>query len=91
MEEEAAKYISETTGVKTAEEALKGAADILAEEVAEKAELRSYIRNYLLEEGVFVSRIKDDYPEGTTKFEMYRNYQIRVKYCTPQYAGIVSG
>ncbi|QKQ72483.1 Tex family protein [Nostoc sp. TCL240-02] len=83
LEEEAAKYISETTGVKTAEEALKGAADILAEEVAEKAELRSYIRNYLLEEGVFVSRIKDDYPEGTTKFEMYRNYQIRVKNIAP--------
>ncbi|MBE9002966.1 RNA-binding transcriptional accessory protein [Nostoc sp. LEGE 12447] len=83
LEEEAAKYISEIKGVKTAEEALKGAADILAEEVAEKAELRSYIRDYLLEEGVFVSRIKDDYPEGTTKFEMYRNYQIRVKNIAP--------
>ncbi|MEH2291671.1 Tex family protein [Nostoc sp.] len=83
LEEEAAKYISETKGVKTAEEALKGAADILAEEVAEKAELRAYIRDYLLDEGVFISRIKDDYPEGTTKFEMYRNYQIRVKNIAP--------
>ncbi|MEH2034202.1 MAG: Tex family protein [Nostoc sp.] len=83
LEEAAAKYISETKGVKTAEEALKGAADILAEEVAEKADLRAYIRDYLLEEGVFVSRIKDDYPEGTTKFEMYRNYQIKVKNVAP--------
>ncbi|MBC6433218.1 RNA-binding transcriptional accessory protein [Nostoc sp. HG1] len=83
LEEEAAKYISEAKGVKTAEEALKGAADILAEEVAEKAELRAYIRDYLLDEGVFISRIKDDYPEGTTKFEMYRNYQIRVKNIAP--------
>ena len=83
LEEAAAKYISETKGVKTAEEALKGAADILAEEVAEKAELRAYIRDYLLKEGVFTSRIKDDYPEGTTKFEMYRNYQIRVKNIAP--------
>ncbi|MBN3960564.1 Tex family protein [Nostoc sp. NMS8] len=83
LEEAAAKYISETKGVKTAEEALKGAADILAEEVAEKAELRAYIRDYLLEEGVFVSRIKDDHPEGTTKFEMYRNYQIKVKNIAP--------
>ncbi|MEH2149587.1 Tex family protein [Nostoc sp.] len=83
LEEAAAKYISETKGVKTAEEALKGAADILAEEVAEKAELRAYIRDYLLEAGVFVSRIKDDYPEGTTKFEMYRNYQIRVTNIAP--------
>ncbi|MDZ8080785.1 MAG: Tex family protein [Nostoc sp. DcaGUA01] len=83
LEEAASKYISETKGVKTAEEALKGAADILAEEVAEKAELRAHIRDYFLEEGVFISRIKDDYPEGTTKFEMYRNYQIKVKNIAP--------
>ncbi|WP_066377169.1 MULTISPECIES: Tex family protein [unclassified Anabaena] len=83
LNQEATKYISETTGVKTADEALKGASDILAEEVAEKADLRAYIRDYLLEDGVFVSRIKDDYPEGTTKFEMYRNYQNRVKNIAP--------
>lgn len=83
LEAEAAKYISEAQGVKTAEEALKGAADILAEEVAEKANLRAYIRDYLLEDGVIISRIKNDYPEGSTKFEMYRNYQIRVKNIAP--------
>ncbi|ALF51996.1 RNA-binding protein [Nostoc piscinale CENA21] len=80
---EASKYISEEKGVKTADEALKGAADILAEAVAETAELRAYLRDYFLEAGVFVSRIKDDYPEGTTKFEMYRNYQIKVKNIAP--------
>ncbi|MCC5637271.1 RNA-binding transcriptional accessory protein [Nostoc sp. CHAB 5844] len=83
LEVEATKYISEEKGVKTSDEALKGAADILAEEVAENAELRAYLRDYLLEVGVFVSRIKDDYPEGITKFEMYRNYQIRVKNIAP--------
>ncbi|PMB48182.1 RNA-binding transcriptional accessory protein, partial [Fischerella thermalis CCMEE 5330] len=83
LEPEAAKYISEDKGVKTAQEALKGASDILAEEVAEKAELRAYLREYLLEEGIFVSRIKDEHPEGTTKFEMYRNYQIKVKNIAP--------
>ncbi len=81
--EEAAKYISEEKGVKSAEEALKCASDILAEEVAEKAELRAYIRDYLLEDGVFVSRIKDEHPEGTTKFEMYRDYKIKVKNIAP--------
>ncbi len=79
LEGEAAKYVSQEKGVKTAEEALKGASDILAEEVAEKAELRAYLREYFLDEGVFISRIKDEHPEGTTKFEMYRNYQARVK------------
>lgn len=83
LETEAAKYISEEKGVKNAEEALKGASDILAEEVAEKAELRAYLRDYFLAEGVFVSRIKDEHPEGTTKFEMYRNYQIKVKNIAP--------
>ncbi|MTJ54699.1 RNA-binding transcriptional accessory protein [Anabaena sp. UHCC 0253] len=83
LEEESAKYISESLGVKTADEALKGASDILAEEVAEKAELRAYIREYLLETGVFISQIKNEHPEGTTKFEMYRNYQIKVKNIAP--------
>ena len=79
LDEEAAKYVSEDKGVKSAEEALKGAGDILAEEIAEKAELRTYLREYLLEEGIFVSRIKDEHPEGTTKYEMYREYQMRVE------------
>ena len=83
LEEEAAKYISEEKAVKTVEDAIKGASDILAEEVSEKAELRSHLRDYLMTEGVFVSRIKDDFPEGSTKFEMYRNYQIRVKNIPP--------
>jgi protein Tex len=83
LEAEAAKYISEEKGVKTSEEALKGGADILAEAVSEKAELRAYLRDYLMAEGLFVSRIKDDYPEGTTKFEMYRQYQIKVKDIAP--------
>jgi protein Tex len=79
LEEEAIAYVSEEKGVKTVEEALKGASDVLAEEVADKAELRAYIREYLLEKGVFASRIKDDYPPDTTKFEMYRQYQASVK------------
>jgi protein Tex len=79
LEAEAIAYISEEKGVKTVEEALKGASDILTEEVADKAELRAYIREYFLEKGVFVSRIKDNYPPDTTKFEMYRQYQASVK------------
>ncbi|MFO5529421.1 MAG: Tex family protein [Cuspidothrix sp.] len=83
LEEAAAKYVSESLGVKSTDEALKGASDILAEEVADKAELRAYTREYLLENGVFISHIKEEHPEGTTKFEMYRNYQIKVKNIAP--------
>ena len=83
LEIEANKYLSEKTGITTIEEALKGAADILAEEVAEKAHVRAYLRDYLMKEGVFSSQIKKDYPEGTTKYEMYRSFQASVKKIAP--------
>jgi uncharacterized protein len=76
---EAARYISEELGVQSNEDALQGASDILAEEISEKAELRQHLRDYLMSEGFFVSRIKDEYPAGTTKFEMYRDYKAKVK------------
>jgi len=79
LESEAASYISEARAVKSAQEALQGAADILAEAVAEQAHLRTYLRDYLWETGVFSSRIKGGHPEGSTKFEMYRSFQAKVK------------
>ncbi len=79
LTEEAAKYLAEEKGVKTVEEALKGASDILAEGVSEKAELRAYLREYLMQQGSFTSRIKEEHPEGSTKYEMYRNFRAKVK------------
>jgi len=79
FEAEAARYVDEEKGVKSPAEALAGAADILAEAVAERAEYRAYLRDWLLATGLFVSRIKDDYPEGSTKFEMYRSYQAKIQ------------
>ncbi|SKB13431.1 conserved hypothetical protein [Planktothrix sp. PCC 11201] len=83
LESEAEKYISAEKGVKTIEEALNGASDILAEIVSEKANLRAYLREYLMNRGVFVSLVKEDYPEGSTKFEMYRQYRENVQDIKP--------
>ena len=80
---EGARYLSEELGVKSAEEALQGASDILAEEVSEKAELRQHVRDYLMKEGFFISKVKQEHAEGTTKFEMYRDYKARVKDIAP--------
>ena len=79
IETAAAKYIDEAKGVKTTTEALQGASDILAEEIADTAEFRAYLREFLLNNGSFVSKIKAAHPEGSTKFEMYRSYSNRVK------------
>jgi len=81
LTEAASKYLSEQ--VKTVEEAIKGASDILAEEVGENAEYRAYIRDYLMHSGAFGSQIKSTHAIGTTKFEMYRDYQAKVKAIAP--------
>ncbi|MBW4522166.1 MAG: RNA-binding transcriptional accessory protein [Scytolyngbya sp. HA4215-MV1] len=83
LEAEAAKYIAADKGVNSAEEALKGAADILAEAIGDRADLRAYLREYLMKSGMFVSKIKADFPEGSTKFEMYRNFQAKVNAIAP--------
>jgi uncharacterized protein len=76
-------FISTEKGVNTVEEALQGASDILAEETAEKANLRAYLRDYLMKESVFISKIKKEYPEGSTKYEMYRDFQANVTKIAP--------
>mgnify|MGYP006277183229 CR=1 FL=1 len=79
LRQEATAYVSPEQGCETAEDALQGAADILAEQVAEQARLRGYVRDQLVKKGVLTASIKKDYPEGTTKFEMYRKYQNPVR------------
>ncbi len=77
LEPVAVKYVN--TVVTTTAEALQGAADILAEEVADMAKIRADLREYLLDTGIFTSKIKKGYPAGSTKFEMYRDYSNKVK------------
>jgi protein Tex len=83
LAKEAQKYINEEKEVTTVEDALQGARDIIAEEIADQADLRAYLRSYLFNNGFFTSKIKKDFPEGTTKFEMYRDYKISIKQIAP--------
>lgn len=53
-------YLSEEKEVNTVEEAISGAMDILAEEVSDQAEYRSYIREATIKEGKLVSVAKDE-------------------------------
>ncbi|MDQ1266681.1 MAG: protein Tex [Bacteroidota bacterium] len=79
----AAAFVSEEKGVADVKEALAGASDIIAEEISENAELRAWVREYFNNNGLFASRIKEEYPEGTTKYEMYRNFEAPVKSIAP--------
>ena len=81
--EAAQPFVDEEKGVASADEALAGASDILAEELSEQAELRAHIRAEFLRHGVFRSRVKDEFPEGSTKYEMYRDFQVPVREIAP--------
>ena len=80
---EATPYVQPEKGVATAEEALAGAADILADEVALKAEHRAHLREYYVKEGTFAASVRDRFPAGSTKFEMYRDFKVPVKSVQP--------
>jgi uncharacterized protein len=83
LSQAATEFVNPDEGVATVEEALQGAADILAEAVAEQAELRAWVREFLLKSGTFRSRIDPEIPEGSTKFELYRNYGSPVSKIAP--------
>ena len=70
--EEAAAFISEEKEVKTAEEALAGARDILAESISDEADYRSRIRSMTMKEGLLVSEAKDE--KAQSVYEMYYQY-----------------
>ena len=56
----AAAYISLEKRVETAEDAIQGAKDILAERISDNAEYRTYIRNATMNKGVVQSSAKDE-------------------------------
>ena len=72
LAEEAAKYISEEKEVKTAEEAIAGAKDIIAEMISDDADYRTRIRDYTMKKGRLLSTAKDK--EAESVYEMYYEY-----------------
>jgi len=83
LEHEAMPYVSAERGIASAEEALAGAADIIAEEIADKAAHRGHLREFLLEHGVFISSIAPEHPVGGTKYEMYRDFKVKANEIHP--------
>ena len=75
--ETASDYVSEEKGVATAQEAIDGAKDILAERISDQAEYRTYIRNATMNQGSLLSAAKDE--EAESVYEMYYNYEEPLK------------
>jgi len=78
IDEEANKYINVELGVNSTYEAIAGASDIIAEEIAEEAFLRQWIRGYISQNALYKSEIKAEFEKGTTKFENYREFTMPI-------------
>ena len=73
LEEAARQYVSEEKEVGTAEEAIAGAQDIIAEYISDNADYRTWIRRMTLKKGKVVSAAKD--PEAESVYEMYYEFE----------------
>lgn len=78
---EAAKYIDVEKGVESTEQALQGALDIIAENIADDPAIRSWIRQYTASQGVLVSEAKD--AEQESVYENYYSYREPVHKMPP--------
>ena len=70
---EAEKYIDPEKEVNTAEDAITGAKDILAEQISDEADYRIRIREMTVKEGKIVSSAKDK--EAESVYEMYYEFE----------------
>ena len=74
IDEEAEKYL--TDDVPTIEDAKKGANDIIADIISDKASFRRFIRDITIKKGKIVVEPKDK--EKSSEYEMYYNYSENI-------------
>jgi len=78
---EAGRYVDEEKGVASAEDAVAGAMDILAEMWADDADIRRWVRKFTWDNGMLHSKAKD--AEAESVYEMYYAYNEPVKRLPP--------
>nr|WP_281891168.1 Tex family protein [Paenibacillus sp. YYML68] len=81
LQAQAAAYIDAEKGVQTAEEAVQGAMDIMAERIADDAKIRAWLRRFTFEQGVLRTEAKN--AEQESVYEMYYSYQEPVRKLPP--------
>ena len=69
----AKEYVNEEKGVKTAEEAVAGASDIIAEMISDNADIRKILREFLAESAQIVTTLKPG--EKYLIYQTYENYK----------------
>jgi uncharacterized protein len=83
LKEELEKFVSEEKEVNTAEDALAGAQDIIAEWISDNADFRGWIRSETFRTGIVSSTLKNDAVDEKKVYEMYYAYEEPVRKLVP--------
>lgn len=78
---EAARYVNAEKSVPTAQDALNGAMDIIAENLADDASIRAWVRKFTFDQAIMKTEAKNAAEE--TVYEMYYSYQEPVRKLPP--------
>lgn len=76
LTQEAEKYITET--VKSADDAIQGAKDIIAEVVSDNAKQRWAFKDTIMQAGVLQTKIKKDAVDENKVYEMYYDHSEKI-------------
>ena len=83
VEAKAATFINEEKEILTAEDALNGALEIIAEKISDNAHYRKLLREYTVQKAMLVTSLKDEEKDEKKVYEMYYDYQELVKTIVP--------
>ncbi|MFN0205887.1 MAG: S1 RNA-binding domain-containing protein [Planctomycetota bacterium] len=84
LEEFAGSFISTDKGVATAQEALHGAASILAERFSDEYEVRTRVRREMRDRGEIVSKVFDSSKPGADRYREFFDKRERGKGMSPR-------
>ena len=76
IEEIATKYVDEEKNVNSAEEAIAGALDIIAENISDRAEYRTKMKKLIYREGLIETKAAK--PDEKSNYEMYYEFSEKV-------------
>lgn len=73
----AKQFVNEEKGVETAEDALQGAMDIIAEDVSDSADIRSKLRSFFMRTAIIQTKASDE--EQDSVYRMYYDFSEPVR------------
>ncbi|MDP5276319.1 Tex family protein [Chengkuizengella sp. 2205SS18-9] len=81
IQSEAEKYVDHEKGIESADDAIQGAMDIIAENISDDAQIRAWIRKFTYDQSQIDVEAKDN--EAESVYEMYYAYQEPIRKMPP--------